>query len=447
MTSWLEKMVRVIHSETQAVRFLIYGYLGLTLLCAFLLALPFSQSVNQPFIDHLFMAVSLVSTTGLACVDLNSTYNTFGELVALLMIQMGGIGYMAIISFLLAGKSKRVPVLSMRLLRVEFGLPRKYPLVAFINSVIFFTLFIEAIGTYFLYQGFVQQCIERPLFNAVFHSVSAFCTAGFSLFSDSFYQFSDSPLITWTIIALSLLGSIGFIIIVDVYQWVTRQKRRFSLSSKIILTSTAVILILGTVFLYFSDSQFYGQNGLKGVELAFFQTMAAHTTVGFSVMDMTGFGAEALFIFMVLMLIGASPAGTGGGIKTTTIAVLFGVMKSVLLKRRNATFFRATIPQERMLMAMASFTFFMIVLFLLMWILFHTDGHHLPFEALLFEGISALGTAGLSTGVTSELTILGKLVICLMMFVGRIGVITFGLSLRKQSFVEGRPGNEEDLAL
>lgn len=300
--------------DKSIVWLLIKGYLILTVLCFVFLIIPFCQHSSTSLINHLFFAVSIVSTTGLAPAGFAESYNIIGQVISLVFIQLGGIGYMALSSFIILKQSDRLPRISARLLRLEFNLPKKYPLVSFIYSVFIFTFLIETIGVVLLYFGFRGEGVEHPLWMAVFHSISAFCTAGFSLFNDSMTSVQSNSLITNTILALSLLGSIGFIVLLDFWLRITGKRKTITLTTKIILFSTFILWIGAAFVLYVSDLGLRDQ-GLEGVKLAIFQSISAHTTVGFNNYDIGLLNTGSVFILIMLMVIGASPAGTGGGTK------------------------------------------------------------------------------------------------------------------------------------
>jgi len=431
--------------DFSVLRFLIKGYLILTVLCFILLLIPFFQNGENSIIDHLFFAVSIVSTTGLAPANFAESYNFLGQFISLLFIQLGGVGYMALGSFIIIRQFDKLPKISMKLLMYEFSPPKRYPLLPFLYSVLVFTILIECIGALVLYYGFKDVGVDNPVWLAIFHSVSAFCTAGFSISQNSLVDFNNSSLIINTITLLSLLGSIGFIVLLDFIISIRKWKNKISLSTKIILASTFVMLFSGTLILYLSDAYFW-ESGLDGFKLALFQTMTAHTTVGFNSYDIGAFSPSILFILIILMIIGASPAGTGGGIKTTTITSLYAVTKSILLRRKEVSFFSKQIPVKYLLLSLSSFCFYLFLLFIGFWIMLLIDGDTFQFEQLLFESASALSTVGLSTGITADLSPWSKIIICCLMFIGRIGVLTFGFAMIKST-----PSllhfEEEDIAL
>ena len=429
--------------DKSVVMLLIKGYSVLTVLCFIILAMPFCQKESNSIIDHLFYAVSLVSTTGLAPGDFGKSYNIIGQISSLVFIQLGGVGYMALSSFIILKQKNRLPNLSMRLLRLEFNLPDKYPLKAFIYSVFAFTILIEIIGAIILSIGFQNEGVEHPIWNGIFHSVSAFCTAGFSLFGDSMTSYSGNTMITTTILVLSLLGSIGFIVLLDFWLRLLGKRKNLSLTSKMILISTFSFWILAAVALFFSDNQLMA-NGWQGLKTAVFHSISAHTTVGFNNYDLGAISVSGVFILIILMIVGASPAGTGGGIKTTSVTSLIAVLLSILKRRKYVELFNREIPARNIYLAISSAIFYTLILIIGTWVLLLIDGANFSFEQILFEIASALSTVGLSTGITSELSDASKLVISFLMFLGRLGVITFGLALISRApDLSNKPLSEE----
>lgn len=432
--------------DRSTVHLLIKGYFILTTLCFICLLLPIFQKNDTSLVNHLFFAVSIVSTTGLAPTDFATTYNFSGQFISLIFIQLGGIGYMALSSFIILKQSKHLPSISARLLRLEFNLPQKYPLVTFIYSVFIFTIIIELIGTIFLYYGFKAAGISQPLWYAIFHSVSAFCTAGFSLFGDSMTIFKDNHLITNTILVLSLLGSIGFIVLLDFWLRLIGKRASITLTSKIIIISTFFLWITAAILIYFSDTTLL-QSGWNGFEIAAFQSISAHTTVGFNNFDVGTMSGASIFIMIILMIIGASPAGTGGGIKTTSITALFAVLVAILKRRRSITFFKKEIPASNIYLAISSAIFYALIVIIGTWFMLTIDGYNFTLDQLLFEVASALSTVGISTGITSELSNWSKIIIALLMFIGRLGVLTFGLALASEAPLLRQKPKVEDIAI
>lgn len=416
----------------------------LVIFCLVFLLLPFSTKQNITFVDQLFNAISIVSTTGLCIGDFARDYTLFGQGAALFFIQLGGLGYMALSTFLIIHSFEKLPRISARLLRLEFHLPQRYPLLAFLYGVICFTFLIEFMGSVLLYYQFSKLGIENALWHAIFISVSAFCTAGFSSFQSSLEQFSNSPTILSTVGGLSFLGSIGFIVLMDFWLKVIRKRKRISLTSKTILTSTLIIWLLSSTFIWISDAL---DNTSYTFSNILFNALSAHTTVGFNSVPILDFGVPSYLFFIVIMVIGASPAGTGGGIKTTSFTVFYGVINSVIRRRKYITLFGKSIPPKSIYIAITSLAFYISILLVSCWLILIIENNDKSFISVLFECASALSTVGLSLGITSDLESLSKLILAFLMFIGRIGVLTFGFALIKKAPLMRIKPEQEDLVI
>lgn len=408
---------------------LMLGYISLMVLGFILLSLPFVHAQPVSSIDALFTAISAVSTTGLITVSTPDSFNLAGEIIIILLIQIGGIGYMSLASFVVLASRKHISILSESLIKTDFSLPEGFSVSDFIRSVIIFAFSIEAVGAFFLYLLFRQADTPDALWQAIFHSISAFCTAGFSLFNNSLEDFKFNFWINLVVILLSLGGSIGFIVFSDVYLRLTGKKDRITYTSRIILKFTFVFVSIGSLIVFLAENKFDIYATEQSLIVSIFQVMTASTTVGFNTYPIGELSSSVLFLIIVLMLTGASPSGTGGGIKSTTITALYAVMMCTLRGREQITFSRRKIPPDKVRLAATNFFFYIIVLGIGIFLLSQVETQ--PIFDIIFEATSALGTVGLSTGITGSLTPLGKIFIILLMFLGRVGPITFGLALLK----------------
>lgn len=414
--------------EMHPVRVAALGYLSYVVLGWILLALPFAHaSGNVTPLDALFTSASALSTTGLATVSTGRDFNLVGQVIILLLIQAGGIGYMTFGSFIMLTRSSGLSERRREIGRTVFSLPQEYRVDKFIRSVIVFTLVTEVAGAAALWFAFARAGVAEPLWMAVFHSVSAFCTAGFGLYDDSFERFRDNVPINVIIGVLSYLGAIGFIVFVDGWRRLTRKADSLTLTSRIILVTTAWVSVAGVALFYLAEPTIQALAPAQRLLAAGFQVMTAITTVGFNTVPIGALSAASLFLVTLLMVIGASPSGTGGGLKTTTFSAVFGVIRSAILGRSRVTFWGRLVPEQRVRVAEASLGLYAAVLITGCYLLALTEGF--PFEGLLFEAASALGTVGLSTGITAQLTSLGKLILVALMFIGRLGPLAFGMSL------------------
>ncbi|MGZ9811336.1 TrkH family potassium uptake protein [Pseudoroseicyclus sp. H15] len=415
-------------------RSLLAGYLAYMTIGWVLLLLPISRSEAVAPLDSLFIAASAVSTTGLATVDPGSSYSGFGEAVILSLIQLGGLGYMTIGSFALIAVQRRLSSHRAANARAAFELPERIDPRPFLMSVVLFTLLAEAAGAAALYPMFRDAGEEAPLWAAIFHSVSAFCTAGFSLFSNSLEDYSAHAGVSLVISALSLLGAMGFLVVVDVWRSLRRRRARAFFTTKMIVRITAAFLLLGTALLAIDDPTIAALPLGERLLAAFFQTMTAATTVGFDTVPISSLGPASVMGLLVLMVIGASPAGTGGGLKTTSFAALFALVRATLRGESEVRFAGRRLPEEKLRAAGASLAYYAGVMSIAMILLLSTESA--PFEQVLFEAVSAVGTVGLSLGLTGDLTAAGKLIVIVLMTAGRLGILTFGIALARHSAAE-----------
>lgn len=421
--------------------FLTYALIGWLLLC-----LPFFHKQSVPALDCLFIATSAISTTGLVTVSVFDTYNWFGQFIIMMLFQIGGIGYMTFTTFILLSRKNHLTHWHQRILNAEFSMPKGFQIKDFIKSVIIFTIIIETIGAMCFYIAFTEAGVEHnfAFWSSIYHSVSAFCTAGFGLYNDSFEQFVDHPFINVIISVLSICGSLGFIVVTDCWNRISGKTKEITYTTKIIFGVTTLLLLAGTLMIYFFEPSLshLGNNKLMA---SFFQAMTALTTVGFNTVPIGNFSLSVMLVVILLMYVGASPAGTGGGMKSTTLTALFAIMWNRIRNSKQVLFFGKVIPFERLYIATSVFILYASVIFVSTFLLAVTEDFSL--QQILFETTSAIGTVGLSTGITGDLTAWGKIVIIFTMFVGRLGVLTFGLAILAGKTVNTTKADEADLAI
>jgi trk system potassium uptake protein TrkH len=401
------------------------GYTSYILAAFALLCLPICRNTDHvPVIDTLFTAITAVSTAGLQTIDFATTYNVLGQIVILLGIQLGGLGFMTLGSLVILASKGYLPRNRVKIGKAVLAMPESFEPTRFLKHIAVFTLSIELIGAFILWLCFVSAGTPNPLWGAIFHSVTAFCTAGVSIFPDNLESFSDHTVIILTISLLSLLGGIGFIVMDDLYRSIQSKSLRTTLTTRIILTATFGAMIVGTVFLFFDPN--VAEFPLKKRFLtAFFQTVAALTTAGFNTVPITHLTSASLVIVIILMILGASPSGTGGGLKSTTWSAAIASIVSFCRGSEELTFFRCKVPHGRIIAAFASITLYVITFAIGTYCMLCLETR--PFEQIVFEVVAALGTAGLSHGITSDLSFGGKLVIMALMYIGRLGVVVLAL--------------------
>lgn len=409
-----------------------------------MLSLPICTRQPLALVDQVFTATSAVSTTGLSTVSTSGAYTIAGQVVVLLLIQLGGVGYMTLSSFVILARGRTLTDTRRNILGMEFALPREIELSAFVRRVVRFTVLIEAAGTLVLWLEFRAAGVPDPLWCALFHSVSAFATAGFSLFDDSLERFRDNGTVCLTIGVLSYLGSLGFIVLLDAWRSVRYREAHLTFTSKVILGMTAVILVGGTLLLTIVDPTISAMPPLQAWQVAAFQVMTASTTAGFNTVPIAGLSVAALMLTTIVMIIGASPSGTGGGIKTTSLSTLLAVLAATVRGRRQVLFFGHEIPESRVLTAVGASTLYLLCLATGLFMLCLAESQ--SFLALAFEAASALGTVGLSMGVTPNLGEPGKWLVITLMFMGRVGPLTLGVAFLRRRVAQVR-ARDADLAV
>jgi len=416
---------------------LVAGYAVITIAGAFLLSSPLSSKNGQwqNFIDAMFMATSGISTTGLCVVDPGTWYNYFGQAVLLIVFQIGGIGYMTFFIFFIHLFEKKTALTTQIIARESLSGPDLQTLGRFFKAVMIFTLVFEVAGAAVLAAYWTGEYgFSYSVYLGLFHSVSAFCTAGFSLFPDSLMKYRDSVLVNLTVDIISLAGGIGFIVLYDMYNFIkkTRLKAprgKLSIHSKMVLVVTAALVLGGTTMLLLTENWPEAQGYPSRLMEAFFQTVSASTTDGFNTMDIAGFTPSGLLILMMLMFIGASPGSTGGGIKTSTLGVMaLNLVSHVKGKDRiEVDVCEREISARVVNKSSCVFMYFIVILFADMVIMSVTE-KGAPLQ-VLFEVVSALGNTGLSTGITTGLSATGKVLLIATMFIGRVGPVTLGYSI------------------
>jgi trk system potassium uptake protein TrkH len=349
-------------------------------------------------------------------------------------------------SFVMLSLSGRLPAVHRRVSGVALSLPAGLDLAGFVRVLVAYTVAVEVAGAVALHVlVFGPRGAPDAVWLSVFHSVSAFCTAGFGLFNDSFESYRGDVAANLVLIALSYLGAIGFLVVHDLWRSVRHLRLQVTLTTKIILWSTALVSLLGTVLLFLDEPSIRGLPAGERWLVSWFQVMTASTTVGFNTVPIGGLSASSLFLLVVVMMIGASPAGTGGGLKTTTVTALWAVMTATLRRRPQPVFLGREIPETRLRAASAAALFYAFTLAAGIYALALVETA--PLADLMFECASALGTVGLSRGLTGSLSDLGKAIVIVLMFLGRVGPLAIGMAFFASSGLAGPRAREEDLAL
>ncbi|HCM16518.1 MAG TPA: potassium transporter Trk [Candidatus Cloacimonas sp.] len=417
---------------------LMLSFAFVILLGTVMLMLP-EASVQRrvtPLFDALFTATSATCVTGLIVQDTGSYFSLFGQIVILTLIQVGGLGIMTISTAFALIMGRRLTLKLENVMHSVVGDNERLDVFQLLKNIVIVTVMIEAIGAILLFFSFSKTLTPpQAMYNAIFHSISAFCNAGFSLFDNSLMRFVDNPVVNLTITTLILLGGIGFAVIIDLYRYIFKldRVRKLNLHSKIVLSVSGILILLGFVGFYIAEYHGVMENFSisRRILSSWFQSVTARTA-GFNTVDITRIAPASVLVFLAMMFIGASPGSTGGGVKTTTFAVLILSVTSMLRGRRELSLYNRRISLSNYREATSLITLSVGIISIVVFLLFLVE--NLPFDKLIFEAISAFGTVGLSMGITAKLSGAGKLLITVLMYIGRIGPLTliYALSMRKR---------------
>ena len=414
-------------------RKLILGFMGAILIGTLFLMMPFSSSgeENISFLTALFTITSAVCVTGLSVIDVGKELSTAGQIILLIFIQLGGLGIMTFSSFILLLIGKKITYEERELLKEERNLENNGGILWFLKKIILTVVIIEGIGALFLSLRFAQDMeIKKAIYYGVFHSISAFCNAGFSLFSTNLEEYAGSFVVTMTIAYLIIIGGIGFTVIDSILCATRKKVTRFDLTSKVAILVSMILVLLGTILFLILEYNNSGTIGempfLKKILASFFQSVTTRTA-GFNSVPFGNLREGSVFLFCILMFIGASPGSTGGGIKTTTFGVIIFYVISVVKKREHVVIFNRRIGWEVLNRAIVILILSLLYVGTITLIIVSIDNFSL--EQTIFEVISAFATTGLSLGITADLGTISRVLIICTMFLGRLGPMTFALAL------------------
>lgn len=409
---------------------------------AVLLTLPIAApGGGLSFLDALFTATSAQCVTGLVVVDTGTHLTVFGQLVVLTLIQIGGLGIMTFSVYLFFHLGMGVGAKGRWIINETLSHTPVKSLPDLIRRIFLLTAVAELVGTALLAVAFIPRLgVIKGLYFALFHSISAFCNAGFGLFSNSLVGFQGNWLVNLTVMGLITAGGLGFLVIMEVLsRWRHRRDprpRRLSLHSNIVLTTSAILLVAGTLAIWLLErgGSLAEMSGGRALLVSLFQSVTTRTA-GFNTMDLDMLRTPTIMAMVFLMFIGASPGSTGGGVKTTSLALFYGIMVSRLKGNQHTNLFRRTLPDETVTKALALVMLAVILIGIaLFWLLLVQvpERAHEGSRVLLghaFEAVSAFATVGLSLGVTTALTVAGKWIIIALMFIGRVGLLTVAFAI------------------
>ncbi|MCD7917220.1 MAG: TrkH family potassium uptake protein [Clostridiales bacterium] len=448
-------MGRIRHWRVQLSRtkLIMLGFVLLILVGTLLLMLPAATRSGEEtdLLGALFTATSATCVTGLVVYDTWTHWTLFGQLVLLTLIQIGGLGFITIGTFALSLLGRKIGLGGRELIRDSLSTQQIRGSIRLVHRIIRGTLIFEGTGAVLLAIRFVPELgLVRGCYYGVFHAVSAFCNAGFDLMGfqgeySSFCNYADDPIVNLVLMGLIVVGGIGFLVWDDLltHRW---HWRRYRLQTKVVLTATAALILGGTLLFLLSEwnNLFADMSWGERIWAALFCAVTPRTA-GFNTVDTAALTSGSKVLTMILMFIGGSPGSTAGGIKTTTMVVILLYIRSYLFSNEDCTVFRRRLDKDAIKRAsVVVFINFSLALFAILVLLI---GQNLPLADVLFEAFSAIGTVGMSTGVTRELNTLSRLVIILLMFCGRVGSLSFAMSFTERRRTGGLRYPEEQIVV
>lgn len=384
------------------------------------------------FINALFTAGSATCVTGLVVVNTAEHWSIWGKLVILTLIQIGGLGIMTLATIFPIVMRRKIGITSRNIIKEQLNIDSRAGLVKLLKYVVSFTLFVELIGAILLSTRLIPKYgTMTGIWYSIFHSISAFCNAGFDIFGDSIESFVTDPVVNFTIMALVIIGGIGFVVTQELIR--ERNFNRISVHGKLALTVSGILIVFGTLILLlieFNNDATIANLSFGGKTLASLFQSVITRTAGFNSVNISSIRDSSVIIMIILMFIGGSPGSTAGGLKTTTFGVLVASMISTIRGEDDVVIFKKKINtriiQKALALVMISISIIMVISFML------TITEEFAYINVLFEVVSAYGTVGLSTGITSYLSDFGKLIITFTMYAGRVGPLTMAFAFGRK---------------
>ena len=422
--------------EHKYVRSIFLGYIVIIFFGAIFLSLPICHIGELKFIDALFTAASATSVTGLIVTSTSENFTFLGEFIILVLIQMGGIGYMSLVIIFFVFIKQKLNIDEKRAMKQSLDLPNLH-VGGFAKRILFFVLFIEFIGAIILTIQFLEKYeFVDALWFGIFHSISAFNNAGFSLFTDALIGYKSDTISLVTICLLIILGGLGYFVLIEIYEN-RKFSKRFTIHTRIMIYGTIILILAGMVLflsIEWDNPKTFGELSFYDKILNAFFLSVNFRTAGFNSIDLSSLKDSSLFFSTLFMMIGAGQGSTAGGMKITTVAILM-ITVVYILKQSNQepSIFKRRIEQKVINKALAiiiSSSFFVLFAVLIL-----VETQNFPFIKILFEVVSAFGTVGVSTGngdilsLSQQFDTFGKSVIIILMIAGRLGVFAFGLIL------------------
>ncbi|MBW4835704.1 MAG: TrkH family potassium uptake protein [Staphylococcaceae bacterium] len=411
------------NKANKSLYFYLMLFFSTTLVGAILLYLPYTGKKPITFIDALFIASSAFTVTGLSPVDIGAQFNILGEVVILLLIQIGGLGIVTVTMLVFVFLNKKVSLQNRFLIMVTWNIDEAGGVVKLIKHLAIYSFITELIGAFCLSLSFIPKFgIGQGLFISLFTAVSAFNNAGFALFKNNLIDFSNDPVVIITIPLLIVLGGLGHFVLIDLIN--CKKLNKLSFHSKVVLSTTFILIIFGTIsFFLLEQSNTLNQMGIiEKIGNALFQSVTTRTA-GFNSIDMGNIKTSTALLLMALMFIGGAPLSAAGGIKVTTFAIVFMFVLNAIRKENTVSLFNREISDKYIKLSIVTINISIIFIFVITFLLTIINPS-IPLVKILFEVISAFGTVGLTMDLTSEYNGLTQLIIVIVMLFGKVGLLT-----------------------
>ena len=422
-------------TKLNGVQILALGFIALIIIGAIILSLPISSRSGEStdFLDAIFTSTSAVCVTGLITLDTSTHWSTFGQTVIMTLIEIGGLGFMSFAVLISLILGKKITLRERLIMQEAMNTYSIQGLVKMVKYVLIFTVSVQFIGALLLSTQFVPEYgALRGVFYSVFHSISAFCNAGFDLFGTSLVTYSSNSVVILVISALIIIGGLGFTVLLELYDF--KGIKKLSIHAKVVIIITLILIFGGTILMLifeFNNTQSIGNMNLNDKLLNSFFAAVTPRTAGFNSVQTSGMTLASKILTIILMLIGGSPGSTAGGLKTVTCGILVLTVISVIKGREDTEVFGRRFTKEIVYKAFTIVFFGISLVIGVTMILSYTEvGSN--FVDLLYESASALGTVGLTLGLTPNLTPIGKILIMVMMYLGRVGPLTVMLALTRK---------------
>lgn len=417
--------------EWNPPQILISTFLALILVGTFILLLPISTTEGISFVDALFTSTSAMTVTGLVVVDTGTAFTTFGEIVIMALIQLGGLGIMTFAVFIYLALGRKIGIRERLLIKQALNQNTLGGVIALAKRLLIFSLVVEAIAVVFLTLEWGPDLgWGRALYASVFHAISAFNNAGFSIWSDSLSGYVGDPVVNLVITILFIIGGIGFTVVFDM--WKSKDFSQLSLHSKLMILGTIGINVISFFMIfvleYNNPNTLASMSTPDQIQASYFQAVTPRTA-GFNTLDIGSMEHASLFYMIILMFIGGGSASTAGGIKLTTALLIVLATFTFYKQREEVVTFKRSLPYPLILRALSLAMGSVVVVLVAIFILNLTEDA--PFLDIVFEGVSAFGTVGLSMGLTGSLTTVGKVTIILTMLIGKLGPLTFAFAFAR----------------